>query len=97
MEGIAWREKIRNEEIRARVGCRQEIKRRIMKLSLLYFANAIRMFAESNPKIALYGYVHGKMNKERPKKTCLDSLIIDCEDMGLNLYEATSKTMNRDG
>ena len=47
--------------------------------------------------MALYGYVHGERNKGRPKKRWLDNVKIDCEEMGLNLYEATSRTMGRGG
>ena len=78
-------------------GCFKGIDRRIMKHRLKYFGHGNRMSAERYPKIAFYGYVHGKRNKGRPKKRWLDNVKVDCDEMGLNLYEATSRTMDRGG
>ena len=71
IEGVTRRNKIRNEEIPERLGCCQEIDRRIMKRRLKYFGHVDRMSAERYPKIAFYGYVHGKRNKGRPNKRWL--------------------------
>ena len=68
-----------------------------MKLRLRYFWHVNRMNAERYPKITLYGYVHGKRNKGRPIKRWLDSVKVDCEEMGLNLYDAKTRTMDRGG
>jgi len=68
IEGVSRRVKIRNEEIRVRVGCCQEIDRRIMNRCLPYFGHVNRMSAERYPKIVLYGYVNGQRNRRRPKK-----------------------------
>ena len=97
IEGVTRRDKIRNEEIRERVGCFQEIDRKITKRHQKCFGHMNRMSAKRYPKIALYGYAHGKSNKGRPKKRWLDNVNIDCEEMGLNLYEATPRTINRGG
>ena len=94
IEGVTRSDNIRNEEIRERVGCCQEIDRRTMKCRLKCFGHVNRMSAERCPKIAIYGYVHGKRRKGRPKKRWLDNVEVDCEEMGLKLYEATSRTID---
>ena len=66
-----------------------------MKCRLKYFEHVNRMCSERYPKIALHGYVHGKRNKGRPTKRWPYNVKVDCEEMGLNLYEATSRTMLR--
>jgi hypothetical protein len=97
IEGVTRREKIRNEEIRERVGCYQEIDRRIMKRRLRYYGHVNRMSAERYPKIALYGYVHGRRTQGRPKKRWLDNIRSDCKEMDMELYDATLKSRNREG
>ena len=97
IEGVTRREKIRNEEIRERVGCCQEIDRRIRKRRLKYFGHVNRMPPERYPRIALYGYVHGKRNQGRPKKRWIDNIKNDCIEMNSDLYDATSQTRNREG
>ena len=68
-----------------------------MKRCLMYYGNVNRMSAERYPKIALYGYVHGNRNEERPKKRWADNVKVDGEEMDLNLYEATSRTLDIGG
>ena len=54
------------------------------------------MSAERNPKIALYDYVHGKKRKAK-EEVAINNVKVDCEEMGLNLHDATSRTMERKG
>ena len=46
------------------------------------------MNPERLPNVALFGHVHGKRRRGRPKKRWLNNLDEDLEEMGLNIVEA---------
>jgi len=79
IEGVTRMDRIRNEEIYARLNYNRDINQRIKQRRLRYFGHICRMKNERYPKILLYGYVHGQRSRGRPKKRWLDVIKQDCE------------------
>jgi hypothetical protein len=96
IEGVTRRDRIRNEEIRTRLGARPDIITRIQQRRLRYFGHVSRMGNDRYPKIAMNGYVHGQRSRGRPKKRWIDMIRGDCEAMGTTLYDATRQSLDRE-
>jgi len=47
------------------------------------------------PKLALFGYVHGKIARGRPKKRWLDTVKTDYMQLGLHLHETAELAQDR--
>lgn len=95
IEGVTRRDRIRNEEIRSRLGSRPDIITRIQQRRLRYFGHVCRMGRDRYPKIAMNGYVHGQRARGRPKKRWIDMIRGDCETMGTTLHDATRQSLDR--
>jgi hypothetical protein len=97
IEGVTKRERIRNDEIEERVGCFQEIDRRIKKRRLKYFGHVKECYQKDIQRLHCIAVYMGKETKGRPKQRWIDNIKNDCIKMNLNLYDATSQTRNREG
>ena len=96
IEGVTRRDRIRNVDIYARLNYHRNINDRIRERRLRYFGHICRMGRERYPKIVLNGHVHGQRSRGRPKKRWLDVVKEDCEEMGINIHEATRGAMDRE-
>ena len=54
-----------------------------------------RMEKSRYPKIAMEGYVHGQRKRERLKKSWMDMVRSDCNDMSLSIQDAAAITQDR--
>jgi len=66
-----------------------DIIARIQQRRLQYFGRVVRMDQGRYPKLALEGYVHGKRNRERPKRRWLDRIKEDLVLLNMRIQEAT--------
>ena len=96
IEGVTRRDRLRNEEIRTRLGLRMDIITRIQQRRLRYFVHVCRMGNDRYPKISMNGYLHCQRSRGRPKKRWIDMIRGDCEAMDLTLHEATHQTLDRE-
>jgi sorting nexin-29 len=88
IKGVTRRDKIRNADIRKELGITTDIVQKIQARRLRYYGHVVRMKAERLPNIALFGRVHGKRTRGRPKKRWLDNIREDTEEMGISMVEA---------
>ena len=88
IKGVTRRDKIRNVDIKKELGITNDIVQKIQARRLWYYGHVVRMKAERLPNIALFGRVHGKRKRGRPKKRWIDNIREDVEEMGLNMVEA---------
>ena len=102
IEGVTKRDKIRNTEIRSRLGCTNDIIHRIQQRRLRYFGHISRMancmyhhHHHHYPKIAMEVYVHGQCSKGRPKRRWIDGLKEDCDLLNLTIQDAGSTAQDR--
>ena len=96
IEGVTRMDRIRNVEIYARLNYHKDVNQRIRQRRLRYFGHVCRMKDERYPKILLHGYVHGQRSRGRPKKRWIDGIKQDCDEVGVNLHDATRIAMDRD-
>ena len=88
IKGVTRRDKIRNADIRKELGITTDIVQKIQARRLRYYGHVVRMKAERLPNIALFGRVHGKRTRGRPRKRWLDNIREDIEEMGISMVEA---------
>ena len=91
---MPW-DKIRNTEIRRRLGCTHDIIHRIQQRRLRYFGHISRMANYRYPRIAMKGYVHGQRSKGRPKRRWIDGLKEDCALLNLTIQDGGSTAQDR--
>ena len=95
IESVTKWDKIRNTEIRSRLGCTHDMIHRIQQRRLQYFGHISRMANYRYPKIAMEGYVHGQRSKGRPKRRWIDGLKEDCALLNLTIQNAGSTAQDR--
>ena len=88
IKGVTRRDLCQNDDIREELGMEIDVVQRIQKRRLRYFGHVVRMKPERLPNIALFGHVHGKRKRGRPRKRWFNNLEEDLEEMSLNFVEA---------
>jgi exonuclease III len=93
--GISRRDRIRNTDIRQRLGITVDLAQKVQKRRLKYFGHVERMGAERYPHIVLHGRISGVRSRGRPRKRWLDNVEQDCNQRGKTLIEATRVARDR--
>lgn len=93
--GVTRRDMVRNEDIKRHLQLEKEVTDRIQQRRLRYFGHVVRMKDGRYPKTAMYGGVHGKRRRGRPKKRWMDTIKEDCEALGLTIYQANTIAQER--
>ena len=88
IKGVTRRDRIRNTDIRSEMGMEVDVVQKIQKRRLRYYGHVVRMKPERLPNVALFGHVHGKRKRGRPRKRWFNNLEQDAEEMGMTMVEA---------
>lgn len=96
IEGVTRRDRLRNTEIKERLGWTRDIVSRIQTRRLRFFGHVTRMNGQRYPKIAMEGYVHGSRSRGRPKKRWIDMIREDCTELNVTVHEAGELARDRD-
>jgi hypothetical protein len=75
---IWWQQKITNEEVRRRIGRKQNIVQTIMKRKLNLFGHICRMDDARLVKTVVFGMMEGTNRKGRPRREWLDDITEWC-------------------
>ena len=93
--GVSRRQRIRNKMITEKTEQKETRLESIQKRRLEWFGHVERMKEERLPKKALYNYVEGKRRKGRPRKTWIENLKEDAEEMKMNFVQMTRTARDR--
>ena len=92
MLGVSRRDKIRNVDIRERLGVKETLVQKVYQRQHTWLGHVWRMNNERIAKFALEGKVEGKRRVGKPKISWLPTALKRC---GLNLGEAIETANNR--
>jgi hypothetical protein len=95
IRGVGRRDRIWNSCIRETLGMQRDIVARITERRLKLFGHIMRSDQNRLPYIALHGYVHGNRCIGPTRKRWIDSVRVDCEELGLSLHKAGRATHDK--
>ena len=94
--GVSRLQKIRNDDIRKRLGQEISLNQRIQERQLKWFGHVSRMNQERMPHLALHTKVHGKRSQGRPRKRWIDTVADDLDQKGISMREVSTLAADRD-
>lgn len=93
--GVSRLQKLRNEDIRQRIGLKNTIMDKIRKRRLTWYGHVNRMEDLRLPKKALYTYKDGKKGRGRPRKKWVDNIKEDLKEKQLTIVEGRKLTSDK--
>lgn len=94
--GVTRLDRIRNVDIRERVGMKETVNNRIAIKRMRYFGHINRMHQSRLPAVLLHGYIQGNRSRGRPMKRWIEGIKADIAAREVNsLAQATHITANR--
>lgn len=94
MLGVKRQDKVRNEDIRKKLGKMRPIAERVVDRKMELFGHICRMNDDRLIKLVLFAKVEGKRKRGRPKKKWIDDIKERC---GTTLQEARQLACDRSG
>ena len=92
--GVKWQDKVRNEDIRKKLGKMKPIAEKVVDRKMELFGHICRMSDDRLIKLVLFAKGEGKRKQGRPRKKWVDDIKERC---GLTLQEARQLACDRGG
>ena len=90
--GIRWTQKVKNEEVRKRLGVKENLMQVIMKRKLGLFGHVCRMDDSRKLKSVMFGMMNGNTRRGRPSREWLDDIKDWC---GKDLHSLSLEAQDR--
>ena len=94
--GVSRLQRIRNEDIRKRLGMKETIIDKIRTRRLRWYGHVNRMKSNRLPYKALYTYKEGKRGRGRPRKKWTDNIKEDLERYQMTIIDGMRLTTEKD-